>query len=262
MKPDYEIDAINNQITFTDARFYKNKEGEFIPSVTTILQAYPKSAHLMKWIRDKGLEGEDYMKERGEIGDRVHQLTEEYDKFNPVELLDPISKEPTSAAEAWALFHKYTEFREAYPEIAVSVNEQEIIDDRWAGTIDRVYHYKPSGTYWLVDIKTSSSVHMSHWLQVAAYAHSRRKLFGTKISKIAILHLRAKTRTINRGKFQGKGWKLESPPIPEKQLFDLWLKVLDLWTLENQYLKPKQLVYQLKYQLNPTHGENQQGGEN
>lgn len=250
MKPSYEIDPIKNQITFSDLRFYLNKEGEFIPSVTTILDAYPKSAYLMNWIKTQGLEGEDYKKERGNVGDAVHRLTEEYDKGEPIDIREELKINPKFSAEIWSMVTKYIEFREAYPELEVVVNEQQIIDEHWAGTIDRIFHYKPSNTYWLVDLKTSSAIHKRDWLQVAAYAHSRRKIYKTKISKIAILHLRAKTRTIHRSKFQGKGWRLESQPIPESELFDLFLKVVDLWNVENAYLKPKQLTYQLTYQRN------------
>lgn len=253
MKESFDIDYDNKQITFNDARFYLNKAGEFIPSVTTILDAYPKSAYLMNWIRNQGAEGESYRDERGLVGDAVHRLTEEYDKGNLLDVRDVIKTEPKFTAEIWSMVDKYVEFRNAYPELEVAVNEQQIIDERWAGTIDRIYYYKPSKTFWLVDIKTSSAVHKKDWLQVAAYAHSRRKLYKNNISKIAILHLRAKTRTIQRSKFQGIGWRLESQPNPESELFDLWLKVVDLWNIENKHLKPKQLTYQLTYQ----HGTNQ-----
>ena len=37
----YFIDTNTKQITFTDNRFYTAESGNFIPSVTTILQAYP-----------------------------------------------------------------------------------------------------------------------------------------------------------------------------------------------------------------------------
>ncbi len=42
-----------NQITFEDARFYY-LNGNFYPSVTTILSAYPRDAHFYKWLKEVG----------------------------------------------------------------------------------------------------------------------------------------------------------------------------------------------------------------
>ena len=48
------IDHENNQVTFVDKRYYIRPDGDFVPSVTTVLEAYPKGAQLLEWIRKHG----------------------------------------------------------------------------------------------------------------------------------------------------------------------------------------------------------------
>ncbi len=39
----------NKQLTFLDSRFYQTKDGDYVPSVTTILECYPKGAAYYNW---------------------------------------------------------------------------------------------------------------------------------------------------------------------------------------------------------------------
>jgi hypothetical protein len=50
----YIIDTSTRQITLLDARFYRNEDGVFVPSVTTILEAYPKDAAFYQWLKNNG----------------------------------------------------------------------------------------------------------------------------------------------------------------------------------------------------------------
>ena len=38
------INTNTKQLTFLDGRYYWTEDGQFVPSVTTILEAYPKDA--------------------------------------------------------------------------------------------------------------------------------------------------------------------------------------------------------------------------
>jgi len=48
----YQIN--NKQLTFLDSRFYSTEDGGFVPSVTTILEAYPKGAAYYNWLKEAG----------------------------------------------------------------------------------------------------------------------------------------------------------------------------------------------------------------
>ena len=50
----YLLDTKKEQITFLDSRFYRTVSGLFIPSVTTVLDAYPKGAAYFQWIKSVG----------------------------------------------------------------------------------------------------------------------------------------------------------------------------------------------------------------
>ena len=69
------IDMQAKQLTMLDARFYY-AEGNFYPSVTTILEAYPKDAAYFKWIKEVGSDADVIRDEAGRRGSVVHELTE------------------------------------------------------------------------------------------------------------------------------------------------------------------------------------------
>ena len=39
-----------NQLTFVDGRFYHDDNGNYYPSATTLLEAYPKPYQLIQWM--------------------------------------------------------------------------------------------------------------------------------------------------------------------------------------------------------------------
>ena len=97
----------NNQITFTDARFYIDKEtGEYYPSATTILEAYPKPYALLQWMKEAGKQADELRDAAGRRGSNVHQLTENYDKGEICNLLGE-NGQPLYSMEEWGLFETY-----------------------------------------------------------------------------------------------------------------------------------------------------------
>ena len=80
---------------------------------------------------------------------------------------------------------------------------------KYAGTADCVC--KINGETWLIDFKTSNSLHKQYDLQLAAYAKSIEEAKGIKIDRTGILWLKAATRGEDKSgkKFQGKGWELK-----------------------------------------------------
>ena len=69
-----------------------------------------------------------------------------------------------------------------------------------------------NGEKWLLDIKTSNSLHASQDLQLAAYAQAWNETFEEKIEKTGIIWLKSSKRGEGKGdKMQGKGWEIYEP---------------------------------------------------
>ena len=241
------INTNTKQITFTDNRFYTNEAGQHVPSVTTILQAYPKDAHFFKWLKEVGEDADTIRDEAGRRGSIVHKLTEEYDAGMEINLLNTDGNIGYKLAE-WSMFERYVDFRKSH-ELEVLLSEVNIIDPKlgYAGTVDRVIRY--NGKTILVDIKTSNAIHDQYWLQLAAYSELIKKnAKKIKIDNVAILWLNAKTRTSKQ--FQGIGWQLVFRDNAErKNDLELFKATQKLWTAQNKNLQPKSLQYNLTHKL-------------
>ena len=236
----------NKQLTFLDSRFYQTEDGGFVPSVTTILEAYPKGAAYFNWLKENGKDADEIRDEAGRRGSVVHKLTELYDAGEEVNLVNSNGSIDYKLNE-WAMFERYVEFRSRFQFVTDCI-ELNIISKAlgYAGTIDRVIDM--NGEKILLDIKTSNAIYPSYWLQLAAY---RTLLFnrGYRIDKVAILWLNAKTRTEGKkGDIQGIGWQMIIKEDTTKDL-ELFNATHQLWMAENQTSKPKQLTYQISHKL-------------
>lgn len=241
----------NNQITFTDNRFYQDSEGHTVPSVTTILQAYPKDAHFYTWLKQVGESADDIRDEAGRRGSIVHNLTERYDAGEEISLINDYGTLDFKLSE-WAMFERYIDFRNHH-DIEIIHSEFNIIDKGlgYAGTIDRVINI--NGRNVLVDIKTSNAVHEFYWLQLAAYYNLLSKHYQSYhcVDDVAILWLNAKTRTYGKGDaIQGPGWQLIIRDQDQRRKdFDLFNATHMLWSHQNDTIKPKSFTYQIKHKL-------------
>ena len=65
------------------------------------------------------------------------------------------------------------------------------------------------GEVWLLDLKTSNSIHKSYDLQLASYAKALEECKGIKIERTGIIWLKAHTRSASKkkGVYQVKGGK-------------------------------------------------------
>lgn len=245
----YFINTNTKQITFTDNRFYSTGDGHHVPSVTTILQAYPKDAHFFKWLKEVGEDADTIRDEAGRRGSIVHKLTEEYDAGLEINLLNTDGNIGYKLAE-WSMFERYVQFRKSH-EFEVLLSEVNIVDPKlgFAGTIDRVIRY--NGKNILLDIKTSNAIHDQYWLQLAAYAELYKKNIKGKskqIDAVAILWLNAKTRTEKQ--FQGIGWQLVFRDNAERPNdMKLFKATQELWKAQNKTLQPKSLQYNISHKL-------------
>jgi hypothetical protein len=238
----YTIDTQNNRIEFLDTRFYATPNGGFVPSVTTILEAYPKDASYFKWLKDVGSDADSIRDEAGRRGSVVHELTERYDSGEPVAYINEKGN-PLYKMLEWSMFERYVDFSTNHnPKI--DMVELHMVNEElgYAGTLDRVLSI--DGKSYLVDIKTSNSIYPSYWLQLAAYRELLRS-GGVEVDGVAILWLNAKTRTRGKkGDIQGIGWQFVSKEDTNND-YRLFCATYELWKSLNEDMKPKQLSYNL-----------------
>jgi hypothetical protein len=239
------IDFKSNQITLADARFYTTEEGKWVPSVTTILDAYPKDYGYFKWLKEVGEEADTIRDEAGRRGSAVHDLTERYDNGEEISLLNTEGHLSFKLNE-WSMFERYVDFSTQHHPETLMV-EQNIVSDKlgFAGTLDRIITL--NGRKILVDIKTSNAIYPTYWLQLAAYRQLLWEEMGQTVDEVAILWLNAKTRTIGKnGAIQGIGWQLVTKESSTSD-YDLFNHTLALWRAQNKDVTPRRLSYQMKY---------------
>lgn len=203
-------------LTFnTDEHLYQ-LDGKLVPGVTGILhKGLPTSPHLMTWMS----------KTAGwYVVDQLKQFPEQVNRL-PNYLLDEIVKKSTQAGKAKAkeaadigsIVHDVAEKLEAgikcdmsfinshpekekifncldrFYEWQVENNDEIIgheeiiasVDHRFAGKFDRLSRRK--SRIILSDYKTSGSIYVSHFIQLAAYALALEEWKGIKIDGLEIL---------------------------------------------------------------------------
>jgi len=253
MNKPFIVDLHKNRIEFTDNRFYITEDGTYVPSVTTILDCYPKDAHFFQWLKDVGDKADHIRDEAGKRGSVVHNLTERYDAGEEVTFLSA-NGFPEFKMLEWAMFERYVDFTHSHnPEILIMEKHYASSTLGFAGTLDRVI--KLNGKNILMDIKTSNNLHNSYWLQLAAYKElfdrdQQNSYFSTSsIDEVGILWLNAKTRTTGKGgAIQGIGWQLITKSV-EDIMDDLaaFYHTKSLYDTLNKDVRPRNISYQLKH---------------
>lgn len=184
-----------------DERFYE-LEGVFKPSVTFILGvAMPSSPHLTKWIAETGYEEAEAIKNKaGDEGSQVHNAIDRMLRGEIIPTLE-LSLKVKRSIQAFIDW-----YAEENPEIID--NEYIIWGPDYAGTVDLLCKIK-SDNYkdvWLIDYKSSKSIHDAHKAQVEAYKHA-----DLRATKGAILHLGNTTKkgfTFSEIKESEKYWNM------------------------------------------------------
>lgn len=242
----YIINTNTKQLTFLDGRYYWTEDGNFVPSVTTILEAYPKDASYYMWIKSVGQDADAIRDEAGRRGSTVHSMTEAYDLGDEVSLLNANGELGYKVGE-WAMFERYVEFTNRFNPV-IHLSEQNFVnaDLGYAGTIDRIMTVQ--GQILLIDIKTSNTIYPVYWLQLAAY-HKLAQAAGLSVDGVGILWLNAKTRSNGKpGDIQGEGWQLIRKDLTEvADDANLFEHTRTLWRAQNGQQKPKKATYKLSH---------------
>jgi hypothetical protein len=235
-----DFNAELKQINFLDRRVYKRVlDGKelFYPSVTTVLQYMPKGRFFEQWLKDVGSNADLIARRAGEEGTQVHNAAEALLKGEEVNWLNEYGHANYSE-KVWNMICKFSEFwTEVKPELIFT--EEFTFSDKfkYAGTADILC--KIDGEVWLVDIKTSNSLHRSYDMQLAAYAKAIEEVKGIKVERTGILWLKSTKRGPSKkeGVYQGKGWELK--PIDEiDKNFELFLLIYKLYLLDNPETNP------------------------
>ena len=225
------------QINFLDRRVYKRGEGVYYPSVTTILQYMPKNKFFETWMKDVGHNADLIMRKAGKEGTQVHEAAEALVKGEEVTWMDEYGRAKYSQV-VWEMILKFYEFWSTYKPELISTEDFVWSDEhKYAGTADLVV--KLDGKVWLLDLKTSNSLHKSYDLQLASYAVALKESKGIEIERTGIIWLKSYTRSASKkkGVYQGKGWQIKNIDNIEEN-FELFKLIYRLYTLENPNTEP------------------------
>lgn len=230
-----EYSADNKQVNVLDQRFYR-RDKKYYPSVSSILNFFPKNAFFHSWLKDVGHNSDIIAQKAAKEGTLVHDAAE---KLMLGEEIIWMKEDGTVrySLDVWKMILKFADFwKQQKPELVAT--EYHLFSDEYeyAGTTDIIC--RMGGKLWLLDIKTSNSIHTSHFLQLAAYAKAWNETHDEHIEGCGILWLKSSARSEGKkGKIQGKGWELKVLEDIDTN-FDMFLKVYDIYKMENPDAKP------------------------
>lgn len=235
----------NKKIDFLDDRFYTKDGVNFYPSVTTVLDVYPKGYGFIQWLKDLGANAEQVVERAAEQGTHVHDAIDQY--LSGVELVwKKEGDKENYTLEEWRMILRFVDFWTTHKPKLLA-NEQDYISEQLGvgGTLDLVCQIGKD--IWLIDYKSGNAVYKSYEFQLAAYERMWNG-FNTadkRITRRGVLHLKAATRgPDSRNKnIQGEGWKLHEFTRTHEEAFSIFEHVHALWREENPNPKPKNLVY-------------------
>lgn len=266
-------DPKNQRIQVLDERFYSRDNENFYPSVTTVLQVYPKGYGYEKWLKENGDDADSILKEAGEQGSKVHDGIDQIIKGEQVmwthQLVDTYQLKTIESHEQfirdkedgniskylkevqvyslleWQMLLRFAEFVTLFnPEFEANEMNMIVEELRLGGTLDIVCMI--NGERWLIDTKTSNYIHKSHEMQLSAYKKMWDMLNPSMpIDRIGILWLKAQTRGADsKGKaIQGQGWQLKPIGVDADHGWKLFQHTRAIWDEENPNYKPKNLIY-------------------
>jgi hypothetical protein len=230
-----EYSEDNKQVNVLDQRFYR-RNGEYYPSVSSILNYFPKNKFFHEWLKDVGHNSEVIAAKASSEGTQVHNAVEEFLNGNEINWIDEQGNAKYSL-EVWKMILKFADFWNTHkPELIAT--EYHLFSDnhKYAGTADLIV--KINNQTWLLDIKTSNSLHTAYNLQLAAYAVAWNETHNNLIERTGILWLKAATRGEGKGdSIQGKGWQLKAVDGIASNM-EMFLKIRDIYNLENPESKP------------------------
>jgi hypothetical protein len=236
------IDTELERIDFLDESFYPVTEDTFYPSVTYMLESFPKEYGFYQWLKDVGHNADTIAQQAADAGTRVHEA------INSILTGTELSYKEGTSWDEWEALYKFKEF---YSQTNLKVVDAEHIvlshKYKYGGRLDLVCDIGKQT--WLIDYKFGKGIYKSYWLQLMAYKKAWLEMRGCKINKMGILHLKALTRKEAKGKIQGKGWQLVPCTLDERWLWRRFKNILDGFYLDHPDPKPRYFSLPLKIKL-------------
>lgn len=166
----------------------KGKHMGIYPSSTTILNAYPQSEQLTKWIAENGWhESRQLRDEAGKRGTRIHQACEALEEGYTLQSTQ-------FSLEEWYKISTFVSwFKETKPKLIQMEFPVFSKKGKYAGRLDRIYEIE--GEIIILDLKSSSSLHEQFPLQFASYAKAIEENTDLEVAKTAVLQLGAKNKS-------------------------------------------------------------------
>jgi hypothetical protein len=237
------------QVTTTGERWYGFLETsdsglptyQYVPSVTWILNYYPKGAEFTKWVASQGYEEAEKLKtEAGDKGSIVHNACELLMKNGTIKIdelvpdRDGIPRQLT-VDEYYCVLTFARWYASAKPVIKGVEMTVRSVKHGYAGTLDILCEI--DGKLGIIDLKTSKSIYASHELQVSALKQAFTEQANLPIEWIAILQV-GYTRNKDGYKFTLINDDFES-----------FLATRRIWERENGDEKPHQRDYPMEILL-------------
>jgi hypothetical protein len=230
-----EISDDHKQITLPDSRYYR-RNGEYYPSVTYVLNLYPKGKFFEDWLKKVGYASEYIVKKASEEGTQVHELCELYLNGEELYFLSPSGK-PQHHPDVWQMFLRFVDFWEEFNPKLIETEVHLFSDElKVAGTCDLIVEINDE--LWLLDIKTSNQMHSTYELQTAVYGQCYQECYNKKVDRYGILWLKSSKRKASKGKMQGKGWEILESERTFEENIDIFKTVKKLFDLENPTASP------------------------
>jgi len=225
----------DKQVNVLDSRFYR-REGNYYPSVTSVLNYFPKNQFFHSWLKDVGHNSDIIAAKAAGEGTQVHTAVDDFLNGKEITWIDEFGNAKYNL-DVWKMILRFADFWNTHkPELIAT--EYHLFSDvhKYAGTADLVVRLFDN--IWLLDLKTSNSLHTSYDLQLAAYATAWNETHDEKVTHTGILWVKANTRSEGKGdKIQGKGWELKVVNDIEKN-FTMFKNIYEIYTLENPNFKP------------------------
>ena len=157
------------------------------PSSTTILNAYPQSVQLTKWIAEQGWhESQRIKSEAGERGTRIHHACELLEA-------DTVLHEADYSLEEWFKIASFVDWHRTVMPVLIATEFPVFCQrGKYAGRLDRIYLI--DGKVVLLDIKSGSGIHDHFPLQFASYAKAVEEMTDLKVELTAALQLGASNK--------------------------------------------------------------------
>lgn len=201
-----------------NAHWYLSPNGEYYPSVTSVLQTINKGYGYEEWLKSVGHNSKIIVEKAQKSGSKIHDAIERFLLGNKLEPLEFDEDE-------WVKMCNFANWANGL-DLEVIETETELFSEnmRIAGTADLVCRI--NGTVYLIDYKSGNNIYSTSHLQVGAYVGMWNASHEVKIEKAGLLHVGANVKT--QKDLNNKGIKFEETEIEKSQkLFKHTLAIYD-----------------------------------